>query len=170
MTSASTTDVYYLPATGTDVRPLQRTSSPGGTMKRSLPLLLLLLPACALFQRPFHPEHASPEEAEQVKFPDELPAETRLKIPGVMATAIQLAMDDFRPRPVKTFPWASPEQSCLYQRESYNVDASPGPEGIVFVRFALAPNACPEVEDAPNDLGAIYAIDVRKWRILASQY
>lgn len=138
-------------------------------MKRGLPLLLLFLPACALFQHPVRPEHAPSEEAEQVRFPDELPAETRLKVPRVMAAAIQLAMEDFRPQVVKTFPWEHPEEPCLYRRESYNVDASPGPEGIVFVRFTLAPDACPDEKDPPLDLGAIYAIDVRKWRILASQ-
>lgn len=137
-------------------------------MKRTLLLSFLLLPGCALLQWYRRPVHASPEEAAQVQFPLELPAESRMKIPGVMATAIQLAMDDFRPPGAKPHPGATPEEECLYRRESYNVFASPGPEGVMFVRFVLSPEAC-NLGDPILDMGATYAVDVRQWRILAVQ-
>jgi hypothetical protein len=141
-------------------------------MKRKLLLFLLLafLPACTFLQQFFRyrPTHATPEEAEKVQFPFIVPEKSRLNIPGTTAAAIQLAMDDFRPRDVKPHRGATQEEECLYRRESFNVSAFPGPEGVVFVRFILNPDACP-LRDPILDAGATYAVDVRGWRILAVQ-
>jgi len=136
------------------------------------PKLLLpvcfLLSACSLLQWYRRPEHAPPEEAARFQFPLELPAESRLKIPGVTATAIQLAMDDFRPPGAKPHSGATAEEQCFYRRESYNVFAAPASNGVMLVRFVLAPEAC-DSKDPVLDMGATYAIDVQQWRILAIQ-
>jgi hypothetical protein len=139
-------------------------------MKHVLTLLLFsLLPACALFQRPPRPTHASPAEAAQVQFPLGLPEEGRQIIRGNMLKAIQLAMDDFLPWDTKPHEGASPLERCLYRREAYDAIAAPGPEGVLFVSIVPSPHEC-DIGSAPIlDLGATYAIDVRRWRILAVQ-
>ncbi|WNG32426.1 hypothetical protein F0U61_01485 [Archangium violaceum] len=133
--------------------------------KALLPLCFFL-PGCALFHWPFRPVHAPPEEAAQVQFPPEIPAEGRLTIRGPMAAAIQLAMDDFLPRGVKPHAGADPVEVCLYQRESYDIFAAPEADGRVLVEIALAPEAC-KMDGPVLDMGATYAIDVKGWRILA---
>jgi hypothetical protein len=140
-------------------------------MKRKiLPILLLaFLPACTflqLFGR-YRPERAPQEEARRIDFPMMDP-EDSLEIPGTIAAAIQLAMDDFRPRDLKPHRGATAEELCLYRRESFDVSAFPGPEGVVFVRFLLKPKVC-EPSGPILDAGASYAVDVRQWRILAVQ-
>ncbi|WP_395809473.1 hypothetical protein [Archangium minus] len=140
-------------------------------MKRKLLLpLFLVLPGCALFQFPWHkrPAYAPPEEAARVQFPLDLPKETRTTISGAMATAMQLALDDFLPLDVKPHRGATEEEVCLHQRESYEVIASPGPEGTMFVRITLRPKIC-EKGDPVLDMEATYAIDVAGRRILAAQ-
>lgn len=133
-------------------------------------LSLLLLPGCALFQRSPRPVHAPPEEAAAVQFPSDLPATGLQELSGTLATAIQLAMDDFRPPGAKPHRGATPTEQCLYRRQSFDVQAAPGPEGIVFVRFLFNPEACTAEERAVVlDMGATYAIDVKGWRILAIQ-
>ncbi|HYO54722.1 hypothetical protein [Archangium sp.] len=131
--------------------------------------LCFLLPACIhlpFFQQSFRPVHATPEEAAQVEFPLAPPTEGRLVVRGRMGAAIQLAMDDFLPRGIKPHSGATPVEVCLYQRESYDVFAAPGPEGMVFVEIVLAPDAC-KMNGPVLDMGATYAIDVKGWRILA---
>ncbi|NVJ16400.1 hypothetical protein HV826_19840 [Myxococcus sp. AM010] len=110
--------------------------------------LCLLLPACALFQRPYRPLHASPEGAARVEFPLDLPAETRTTLTGALVTAMQLALDDFLPLD--------------------EVIASPGPEGVTFVRVTLRPDVC-EKQNIIMDMEATYAIDIEGRRILARQ-
>lgn len=132
-------------------------------------VLCALLPACALFQRSQRPIHAPPEEAAKVEFPLGLPADGRQALSGAMASAISLALDDFRPRDVQPHRGATAEEVCLYRRESYDVLAAPGPEGIVFVSIALDPDAC-GLKDPPMDMGATYAIDVKGGRVLAIQH
>jgi hypothetical protein len=139
------------------------------TLKRGLLLALcLLLPACALFQRSRRPPHASPEEAARVQFPLDLPADTRTTLPAALVTAMQLALDDFLPLDVKPHKGATPVELCLYQRESYEVIASPGPEGVTFVRITLRPDAC-EQQQTILDMEATYAVDVPGRRILVRQ-
>lgn len=135
------------------------------------PLLVLsvLLPACALFQRSQRPVHAPPEEAAKVEFPLSLPKEGQQSVSGAMAAAIALALDDFRPRDLKPHKGATPQEECLYRRESYDVLAAPGPEGIMFVSIALDPDAC-GLTDPIMDMGATYAIDVKGGRVLAIQH
>lgn len=139
-------------------------------MKRGLLLpLCLILPACALFQRPFRPPRAPPEEAARVRFPLDLPVETRTTVSGGMATAMELALEDFLPLDVKPHKGATEEERCLYQRESYNVVAAPDVEGITFVQILLRPGVC-EKHDPILDMGATYAVDVAGRRILAVQH
>jgi hypothetical protein len=133
--------------------------------------LCFFLPACALFQgtffqRPFRPAHAAPEEAAQVRFPLDLPANGRVTVRGPMAAAMQLAMDDFLPRGIKPPAGASAVETCLHQRDSYDIFAAPGSEGVMFVTIALSPQAC-KMEGPVLDVGAMYAVDLLQWRILA---
>ncbi|NVJ09166.1 hypothetical protein HUW63_28545 [Myxococcus sp. AM001] len=142
---------------------------PGDIMKRGrLLALCLLLPACALFQRPYRPPHASPEEAARVEFPLDLPADARTTLSGELVTAMQLALDDFLPLDVKPHEGATDVERCLYRRESYEVIASPGPEGVTFVRVTLRPDVC-EKQNIIMDMEATYAVDVEGRRILARQ-
>ncbi|AKQ63142.1 hypothetical protein A176_000054 [Myxococcus hansupus] len=92
-----------------------------------------------------------------------------LRVPGHIAAAIELAMDDFRPRDIKPHRDATADEVCMYQRESFDVTTIPGPEGVLFVRFTLSPSACAQ-EGTINDAGATYAVDTRGWRILAIQH
>ncbi|MFL5346019.1 MAG: hypothetical protein ACJ8AT_14605 [Hyalangium sp.] len=130
--------------------------------------LCLLFSACALFQRDTRPVHAPPEEAARVQFPLDLPADTRMTLSGALVTAMQLALDDFLPLNVKPHSGASPEEVCLYQRESYDVIASPGADGVMFVRITLRPDTC-EKHGPIMDMGATYAVDIAGRRILAVQ-
>jgi hypothetical protein len=138
-------------------------------MKRPLLLVLCaLLPACALFQRPLRPVHAPAQEAAGLTFPAELlAAEGNVSLNGTLLAAIELAMEDFLPWDIKPHKGATPGEVCLYKRESYDVIASPGPQGIVFVEIYARPGVC-EMGGGPIlDFDAIYAIDVLTWRILA---
>lgn len=146
-------------------------------MKRS-PLLLLglFLPACMLFQQRIpRPIHAPPEEEAKVQRPFHVPREGEIHVRGNMVAAIQLAMDHFRPRGTQP----SPEQlerrdACEFQRESYDVTAVPGPEGVMLVRFTVNQEVCPLTKVGVNiatgqaDVDVItYAVDIRTWRILS---
>jgi hypothetical protein len=130
--------------------------------------LCLLLSSCSLFQRNTRPVHAPPEEAARVQFPLDLPVETRTTLPAALVTAMQLALDDFLPLDVRPHSGATPEDVCLYQRESYDVIASPGPEGVMFVRVTLRPDVC-EKHGPIMDMETTYAVDVAGRRILAVQ-
>lgn len=140
-------------------------------MRRPLLLsLLVLMQGCALFHFPWYrrPVHAPAGEAARVRFPLELPKETRTTVSGATATAMQLAMDDFLPLDAQPHAGATAEEVCLYRRESYEVIASPGPEGTMFVRITLTPKVCEKGEPI-LDMEATYAIDVAGRRILAVQ-
>jgi hypothetical protein len=130
-------------------------------------LSCLALVACATAQHPV--PHVPPEEAAWFKLPEALPDAGRQNIPGVTATAIQLALDDFLPRDVYLPRDASPEASCLAQRQSYDVEASPGPEGVVWVNISPSPGACRQGGPLLDTGSATYAVDVRQWRVLAVQ-
>ncbi|RYZ16697.1 MAG: hypothetical protein EOO70_03845 [Myxococcaceae bacterium] len=140
-----------------------------GRVKQALVLLLALtLPACALFRWPVRPIYAPPEEAARFKFPLDLPAEGRMLTPATVAVATQLAMDDFRPLDLKPHKDATPDELCLYRRDSFDVWTSPASEGVLLVRFVPRDHACDS--DGPvMDASVTYAIDVRQWRILAVQ-
>ncbi len=133
---------------------------------------VVCLSGCSLLQRPFRPVRTPPEESAKVTFPFALSEEEKqglLRVPCPIAAAIELAMDDFRPRDVKPHRGATADEACMYQRESFDVTTIPGPEGVLFVRFTLRPGAC-EQDGAINDAGATYAVDTRGWRILAVQH
>ncbi len=139
-------------------------------MKRPLLLMLCaLLPACALFQRPPRPVHAAPEEAIGLEFPIDLPTQESVSISGPMLAAIQLAMEDFLHWDIKPHPGATPSEVCLYQRESYDVIASPGAEGIIYVEIFPRTGACEMGGPPVKGFDVIYAIDSRYWRILGLQ-
>lgn len=135
--------------------------------------ILLLLPCiflsgCVLFQRPPRPIHAPPEVAAQVQFPLDLSKQERLIIPGTTLKAVQLAMEDFLPWYVRPHRGATPDEICLYQRESYDVTTAPGADGVLFVRFTVKEGVC-SMDGPVLDMGATYAIDIKGWRILAIQ-
>ncbi|MDC0712851.1 hypothetical protein POL68_30600 [Stigmatella sp. ncwal1] len=137
-------------------------------MKRPLLwLLCALLPACALFPRPPRPVHASAQEAAAVTFPIDLPTEGSLSISGPTLAAIQLALEDFLPWDIRPHEGATPREVCLYQRESYDVIASPGAEGLIYVEIFPRTGACELGGPPVMDFSALYAIDSKGWRILA---
>ena len=141
-----------------------------GIMSRGLQLLCLcLLPACALFKRPPRPVHAPPEEAASFEFPVGIPEEGRVIVRRPLAHAIQLAMEDYLPWDFQPPKGDRPGGECLYRRESYDVIAAPHGNGIILVSISLDPDAC-ERKGIPHDMGALYAIDSRTWRILAIQH
>ncbi|WP_224243044.1 hypothetical protein [Hyalangium gracile] len=123
---------------------------------------------CATSQRSI--PHVAAEEAAWFKVPATLPDTGRQTIPGVVATAIQLAMDDFLPRDLGTPKDAGPQALCLAQRQSYDVEAAPGPEGVVWVSIHPSPGACRQSGPLLDTGSATYAVDVQQWRILAVQH
>ena len=116
----------------------------------------------------YRPVRTPVEEAAWFKFPLDIPAEVRTTIPANTAAAIQLAMDDFRPPTARPGQGATPGEDCLRRRESYDVVTAPAGEAVILVRFVLAQGVCEEFGPL-LDAGATYAIDIRKWRILAIQ-
>ncbi|NMO23314.1 hypothetical protein HPC49_49910 [Pyxidicoccus fallax] len=138
-------------------------------MKHALPAFLLLLPACALFQRPPRPVHAPAAETAGVEFPLALPLDGRQVVGGTMLKAIQLAMDDYLPWDRKLPSGATPLQECLSRRESYDVAAAPGSEAIMYVSIIPNAEACDIGGPPILDVGANYVIDTRGWRILRVQ-
>jgi hypothetical protein len=136
-------------------------------MRNPLPIILsLVLVGCAHYSNP-SATYVPPEEAAWFKFPYELPETGKQTVPGVMATAIQLAVDDFLPRDTELDRSASPQDVCLEQRQSYDVQASPGPGDIIWVSISLSGGACTRGPGPLLDMGATYAVDTAKWRILA---
>ncbi len=132
-------------------------------------VLCVPLVGCAFFTRLPRPPRAPPDEAAQVRFPLDLPADTRTTLSGAMVTAMQLGLDDFLPLAVVPHERATPVEVCLYRRESYDVVAAPGaPEGVMFVRVTLRPGVCEE-HGPILDMEATYAVDVPGRRILAVQ-
>ncbi|MFP2924001.1 hypothetical protein ACLESO_02045 [Pyxidicoccus sp. 3LG] len=138
-------------------------------MNRAIVLLACLSASgCVLFQRPFRPTHAPPEEAARFQFPLGFPAGEHTFIPGTVAAAVELAMDDFLPRNTRPPRDATPDEVCLHQRDTYDVLARALPDDVVLVAFTPKQGACIQ-EGVALDLGATYAVDVRGWRILAIQ-
>ncbi|WP_224245492.1 hypothetical protein [Hyalangium gracile] len=140
-------------------------------MKRSLLLVLCaLLPACALFRRPPRPVHAPPQEvaAAGLSFPTEpLALEGSVTVTGPLFVAMQLAMEDFLPWDARPHKGATPSEECLYKRESYDMIAAPGTDGVVYVQIWPRPGTCEMGMGPILDLGANYIIDTKTWRILA---
>ncbi len=140
----------------------------GRLMKDTALLLVgLVLSACAAPQRPI--PFVPPKEAVWFKFPLDLPTQGQVKIPATVAGAIQLVVDDFVPWDAKPPRGADRFEACTYDQASYDVRAAPGPEGVVFVSIWLSSGACGDAHWA-LDQGAVYAVDVRNWRILAIQH
>ncbi|WP_224247492.1 hypothetical protein [Hyalangium gracile] len=139
-------------------------------MKRLLlSMLCALLPACALFRRPPRPVHAPPQEATGVTFPQEiLDLEGSVSVTGPLFVAMQLAMEDFRPWDLQPPRNATPREACLYKRESYDMNAAPGADGVVFVQIWARPGTCEMGLGPVLDVGANYIIDTKTWRILAT--
>ena len=133
-------------------------------------LYLALIPGCALFRPCHRPAKAPPEQAAQYRFPVALPTEGQHVLPGRIAAAIALAMEDFLPLGAKPARDASPAEVCMFQRESYDVTAVAGEDDVIFIRFAVRGDACRELS-GPSiaDVPIIYAVDAGKWVILSVQ-
>ncbi len=134
----------------------------------ALLLVAVLSSGCTLLRRPFRPEHAPKEEAAQLPYPLWLPESGRVKVPAEAAAAISLALDDMLPRDVKPSRNATPDEVCLYRRDSYDVEAAPLSEDVMLISFRVKDGAC-RAEGKTSTEAATYAIDVRGWRILAVQ-
>lgn len=142
-----------------------RTSTRAKAMYKLCLSICLLLTACIPGFR--STRYVPPEEAAWFKFPSELPLDGRKELPGAMATAIQLALDDFLPRGAG-YPWgATPQQICLRQRQSYDVEVARGSEGVIWVTVGLSPGACTLGPGPLLDVGTTYAVDTTGWRIRA---
>ncbi|MDC0710059.1 hypothetical protein POL68_16405 [Stigmatella sp. ncwal1] len=136
---------------------------------RSFLLFCVLLPGCTLFQRPPRPVHAPPQEAARFAFPETLPTEGRQLLSGTLFAAIQLAMEDFRPWDTNPHKGATPGEICLYKRDSYDVSVVSGAEELVYVDISPRPGACEMGGPPVMGFDAVYAIDVKNWRIIAVQ-
>ena len=135
-------------------------------LRPSLLLLCALLGACA--PRASLPVRVPAEEAAWFKFPASLDASEQVVLPATVAAAIQLALEDFRPQGTKPPRGSDAVEACLYQRQSFDVQAAPWKEDLVLVRFSLSPGAC--IEQGPvTDQGSTYAVDPRQGRIVAVQ-
>lgn len=137
-------------------------------MKRTFLVVCLASSACMSARLPAH--YVPPEESAWYKLPDELPKEGQETFSGSMITAIQLAMDDFLPHHTRPRWGATPQERCLLQRQSYDVEAASVSEGVVLVRIATNPGACRWKMPPLADMGATYAVDTRNWRILAVRW
>lgn len=131
-------------------------------------VVLVLLLACAACVRTPMVPRVPAEQAAWFKFPRQFPTRDAQSIPGPLAAAITLAMRDFLPSDRPTPGTSDRMAACLAQRAAYDVIAFPGPEEQVFVSISLSPGACQE-EGPLLDVGATYAVDVRRGLILAVQ-
>ncbi|WP_426756314.1 hypothetical protein [Myxococcus sp. Y35] len=146
-------------------------------MTRVRPLSLLALGAmalgCAITPAPL--PRAPAEEASRFTFPTELPAEGLLHLDGNTAAAIQLALEDFRPRGLPIPADTRPDETCLYEQRSYDVTFAPGPEGVVLVQFTQNDAVCPPSPELSVEARSgkplldvtTYAVDIRTMRILS---
>lgn len=134
----------------------------------ALILAALVSSGCTLFRRPFRPEHAPKEEAAKLPYPLWLPESGRMQVPAAVAAAVSLALDDMLPRDVKPPRNATPDERCLYQRDSYDVETAPLNDEVLLVSFRVREGAC-RAEGKTATEAATYAIDVRAWRVLAVQ-
>jgi hypothetical protein len=130
-------------------------------------LSCLTLVACATSPRGV--PHVPPEEAAWFKVPEALPDAGKQNIPAAMAAAMHLAMDDFLPRDAALPRQASAQALCLAQRQSYDVEAAPGPAGVVWVSISPSPDACRQGGPVLDTGSATYAVDTHQRRILATQ-
>jgi hypothetical protein len=143
--------------------------------RRMLLCLSFLLPGCITVHRSPRPIHAPPAEEAKVVRPFPIPREGGMRLEGNTVAAIQLAMDHFLPRGMQPsseeLEW---KDECQFRRESYDVTAVPGPEGVMLVRFILNEEVCPLTKGSvdavtgkpPVDMFT-YAVDIRSWRILS---
>jgi hypothetical protein len=127
------------------------------------------LTSCALLKRPPRPAYAPPEEAAKVEFPLTVPQEA-VTLDGVILRAINLAFEDFLPWDREPPRGTAPEEVCFYQRDSYDVMAWRGEQGVVFVSLSLRPETCDRSPSPLLDVGARYAVDTQAWRILAAHH
>lgn len=134
----------------------------------ALLLVALLCSGCTLFRRPFRPEHAPKEETAKLPYPLWLPESGRIQVPAAVSAAVSLALDDMLPRDVAPPRNATPDEVCLYQRDSYDVEAALLNDEVLLVSFRVRDGAC-RAEGETATEAATYAIDVRAWRILAVQ-
>jgi len=131
---------------------------------------LLLLPGCALFRPVPRPAKVPFEEAARYRFPVVLPTEGQHVLPGELAAAVAYAMEDFLPLGTKPRRDAAPTEVCASQRQSYDVTAVPGADGVVFVSFSPRPDACQGLDGPPlADVPIVYAVDTDRWLILSVQ-
>ncbi|RJS17026.1 hypothetical protein DRW03_28575 [Corallococcus sp. H22C18031201] len=140
-------------------------------MRRSalLALSLIALTGCSLFQRSKRPPHAPPEEAQKFVFPTLTFQEGRTTLlGGDVATAIQLAMDDYLPLDRKPLKNATPMEDCLLRRDIYQVAVEPLPDGIILVGIYARTELC-DPNDLSNDVGGLYAVDPKRGLIIAEQ-
>jgi hypothetical protein len=140
-------------------------------MKLSLLAVLSvgMLSGCSLLEHHRIPEaeHALPEEAANVRFPDSFEDGTQLTRP--MMAALEVAMHDFLPpgSKVETHDTDKNVAECLSKRSTYDTQVMRASDELYFVKFSPSLKRCGVKHDI-LDGGATYAIDGRG-RILAVQ-
>ncbi|MBM7113538.1 hypothetical protein [Archangium primigenium] len=139
-------------------------------MKRLLLLLgcVSLVPGCALlghfgYYKHSKPDHAPPEAAAAITFPDTYEGGTRLD--GAMMRALSVAMNDYLPPHVRAEDLEGPEFQCLARWENYRTVVMRASEDLIFVLFSPDLSTCAPGFAVP-DAGAEYALD-GQGRILA---
>lgn len=134
-------------------------------MKVHIPLMLLagMASGCSWlgFYRFEKPEHAPPEEAATVRFPDSMEQGARLS--GPTLAALRIALDDFLP-PGSAFTSEDPDRrvaACLSRQSTYDTLVyTREAEAVFFVAFVPDLKRC-GLSDELLDAGAVYAIDSR---------
>ncbi|WP_075207500.1 hypothetical protein [Archangium violaceum] len=133
-------------------------------MRVFIPAVLLscMLSGCSFlgFQLRRHAERAPPEEAAGIKFPASFENETH--VPGPMAVALEVAMNEFLPpgSGITTNDSDKRVANCLSRRSSYEILLMKSSDDLFFVRFIPNLKRC-GLEDEILDGGATYAIDGR---------
>jgi len=60
-----------------------------------------------------------------------------MQVSAQVSAAVSLALDDLLPRGVKSPRNATPDERCLYRRDSYDVEAAPPNDDVLLVRFRV---------------------------------
>lgn len=137
-------------------------------IKTLIPAVLLssMLSGCSFlgFYVQRHAERAPPEEAARINFPESI--ENEIHVPGPMAVALEIAMNEFLP-PGSRVTSNDPDKrvaNCLSRRSSYEILLMRASDDLFFVKFIPNLERC-GLKDEILDGGAIYAID-SKGRVL----
>lgn len=105
-------------------------------------------------------EHAPPQEAEKVSFPNSY--EEGIHLDGPAMAALEIARNEFMPPGVRATSSDERLARCLARRDVYDVTVLKANDDLYFVSFLPNLARCGiEPEVMLMDAGAVYAIDGR---------